>query len=194
MYESIGGAPPTRSRSASAPAIRRRASSPRRRSRRPHRRPADGAAALRAADRARSAPPAARTSSTRTPSSTASNPAFRREAQNVGGVFAQDQWRISPKLTFNYGLRWEFSGAAINTNDVYSGPTIGDLLGPSTALFQPGTLNGVADPQIYLRPKPYKARLQQPGAERRRGVEPGQARRLARQAARHRASIAPTSA
>ncbi len=33
------------------------------------------------------------------------NPAFRREAQNVGGVFAQDQWRISPQLTFNYGLR-----------------------------------------------------------------------------------------
>jgi hypothetical protein len=24
------------------------------------------------------------------------------------GFFAQDQWRITPKLTFNYGLRWDF--------------------------------------------------------------------------------------
>ena len=61
--------------------------------------------------RGASAPPAARTSSTRTPSSIGLNPAFRREAQNVGGIFAQDQWRINPELTLNYGLRWELSGA-----------------------------------------------------------------------------------
>ena len=82
-------------------------------------------------------------------------PAFRREAQNVGGLYAQDQWRINPNLTFNYGLRWELSGPATNPNEVYSGPTIEHLIGPSTAVFQPGTLNGVADPQIFLRPKPY---------------------------------------
>ena len=82
-------------------------------------------------------------------------PAFRREAQNVGGIYAQDQWRVSPELTLNYGVRWEFSGAATNTNDVYSGPTPADLLGPSTAPFEPGRLNGVADPQIYLRTSPY---------------------------------------
>ena len=83
-------------------------------------------------------------------------PAFRREAQNVGGIYAQDQWRISPVLTLNYGLRWELSGAATNTNDVYSGPTPEDLLGPSTGPFQPGQLNGVANPQILLRTSPYK--------------------------------------
>lgn len=87
------------------------------------------------------------------------NPAFRREAQNVGGVFAQDQWRLTPRLTMNYGLRWELSGAATNPNEVYSSATPEDLLGPSTAPFQPGTLNGIADPQIYLRPKPYKSDL-----------------------------------
>lgn len=84
------------------------------------------------------------------------NPAFRREQQNVGGLFAQDQWRITPQLTVNYGLRMEFSGPISNANDVYSGPTVEHLFGPSTAPFQPGTLNGVANPVIELRPKPYK--------------------------------------
>jgi hypothetical protein len=83
-------------------------------------------------------------------------PAFRREAQNVGGIYAQDQWRLSPRLTMNYGLRWELTGPATNPNEVYSGPTVADLYGPSTGVFQPGVLNGVQDPQIYLRPKPYK--------------------------------------
>ena len=85
------------------------------------------------------------------------NPAFRREAQNVGGLFAQDQWRKSPTLTLNYGLRWELTGAATNPNGVYSSPTPADLLGPSTAPFHPGVLNGVADPQVYLQTNPYKS-------------------------------------
>ncbi len=85
------------------------------------------------------------------------NPAFRREAQNVGGFFAQDQWRINPALTFNYGVRWELTGPAHNTNDVYSGPDVVDMYGPSTAPFQPGTLNGTMDPQVYLKTHPYKA-------------------------------------
>ena len=28
---------------------------------------------------------------------------------NVFGAYAQDSWRISPKLTLNYGLRWDYS-------------------------------------------------------------------------------------
>jgi hypothetical protein len=89
-------------------------------------------------------------------------PAFRREAQNVGGAYVQDQWRVNPRLTLNYGLRWEFSGAATNPNEVYSGPEVPDLFGPSTAPFQPGVLNGVQNPQILLRPKPYKGDFNNP--------------------------------
>jgi carboxypeptidase family protein len=80
----------------------------------------------------------------------------RREAQNVGGVYVQDQWRTTPQFTLNYGLRWEFTGTMHNTNGIYTSPTIEHLYGPSTAVFQPGALNGVADPQIELRPSPYK--------------------------------------
>jgi len=84
------------------------------------------------------------------------NPVTRREAQNVGGLYVQDSWRVTPRLTLNYGLRWEFSGAAYNTNGIYTSPTLEHALGPSKAPFQPGTLSGVADPQIELRPKPYR--------------------------------------
>ena len=44
------------------------------------------------------------------------------------GFFAQDQWRISPKLTFNYGLRWDFEsglGNHINTDYTAWQPRVG---------------------------------------------------------------------
>ena len=37
------------------------------------------------------------------------------------GLFAQDQWRITPKLTLNYGLRWDFeSGLASYTKNDFN--------------------------------------------------------------------------
>ena len=87
------------------------------------------------------------------------NQVVRREANQVGGVYAQDSFRWRPNLTLNYGLRWELTGAASNTNEIYAAPTLADLAGPSTALFQPGVLNGVANPQLVLMPKPYKPDL-----------------------------------
>jgi hypothetical protein len=85
-----------------------------------------------------------------------SNPVVRREAQNVGGLYIQDSWRMSPQFTLNYGFRWEFSGPAYNTNGIYTSPTYENLLGPSTAPFQPGTFSNITNPTIDLRTKPYK--------------------------------------
>jgi hypothetical protein len=84
-----------------------------------------------------------------------------QEAQNVGGFYMQDSWRPTPHLALNYGLRWQFSGTVHNTNNIYTSPTLADLQGPSTAPFQPGTLNGITNPQIYLRPTNYGADLNQ---------------------------------
>lgn len=84
------------------------------------------------------------------------------EAQTVGGFYFQDAWRVTPHLAFNYGFRWQFSGAIHNTNNTYTNPTYANLLGPSTKLFAPGSLTGVANPQIDLRPSPYSADLKEP--------------------------------
>ena len=83
----------------------------------------------------------------------------QRTAHQVGGLFFQDSFRWRPNLTLNYGLRWEMTGATFNTNDIYTSPTVENLMGPSTELFQPGVLGGVASPQLEQQSKPYKADL-----------------------------------
>lgn len=50
------------------------------------------------------------------------------------GFFAQDQWRLTPKLTFNYGLRWDFeTGLSQIINPDYRGfqPRIGFAYSPT---------------------------------------------------------------
>jgi hypothetical protein len=84
------------------------------------------------------------------------------EKQTVGGMYFQDSWRATPHFTLNYGFRWQFSGAIHNTNGLWTGPTISDLFGPSTALFQPGVLSANQNPQIHLRPDPYSGDFKQP--------------------------------
>ena len=69
-------------------------------------------------------------------------------SSSMGGFYGQDSWRPGPNLTFNYGLRWEFAGAPHNHTGVATFPDDANLLGPSTGLFQPGTLNGVQNPVI----------------------------------------------
>jgi hypothetical protein len=70
-------------------------------------------------------------------------------------LYFQDSWRVSQNLTLNYGLGWQFQGAAYNTNGIYTSPSYEDLWGVSGVgnIFMPGTLAGNANPQIGLRPK-----------------------------------------
>jgi outer membrane receptor protein involved in Fe transport len=51
------------------------------------------------------------------------------------GFFGQDQWRVTPKLTFNYGLRWDFeTGLGSTINSDYRGfqPRIGFAYAPDS--------------------------------------------------------------
>src|SRR5215469_14985384 len=65
-----------------------------------------------------------------------------KEKQTVGGIYLQDGWKVTARLSLNYGFRWQFSSALTNTNNYFTSPTLSDLFGPSTGLFQPGVLNG----------------------------------------------------
>lgn len=85
-----------------------------------------------------------------------------KEAQTVGGIYFQDSWRMTPHFALNYGLRWQFTGAVHNTNGLWTSPTMADLLGPSTGLFQPGVLSSDLNPQIDLRPNPYSNDFKEP--------------------------------
>ncbi|MGA8593253.1 MAG: TonB-dependent receptor [Bryobacteraceae bacterium] len=60
---------------------------------------------------------------------------------NVFGVFAQDQWRITPKLTINYGLRWDYTSPVTEKNNRFAAYDLataqwllvkGDVDAPST--------------------------------------------------------------
>jgi hypothetical protein len=79
--------------------------------------------------------------------SNASDPQYRKEAWSV---FVQDTWRVSSKLTLDYGLRWDYIPAMHELYDRVSGfdpgiknPAAGNLLG-ATAYegWGPGRING----------------------------------------------------
>jgi outer membrane receptor protein involved in Fe transport len=51
------------------------------------------------------------------------------------GLFAQDQWRVTPKLTLNYGLRWDFEsglGAVIKADYTAFAPRVGLAYSPDS--------------------------------------------------------------
>jgi hypothetical protein len=86
------------------------------------------------------------------------------ELSQAFGLFAQDSWRIKPNLTFNYGLRWDFTGAQHDLNGVYHNSDLSSILGPTPVgnLFTPGALTGNVNPTIDARPNPYNSWYKSP--------------------------------
>lgn len=76
----------------------------------------------------------------------------QRALQHEFGSYVQDQWRLSPALTLNLGLRWEVALPYKPTSPTYSTATLADLCGVSGIgsgpegrqcnLFKPGNLAG----------------------------------------------------
>lgn len=88
------------------------------------------------------------------------------ERLTQSALFALDSWQLTPTLTLNYGLRWDFTGASKDETGFYTHPSVADLWGPTPVgdLFHPGALGGVQNPMegpaseayhpTYVHPQP----------------------------------------
>ena len=73
----------------------------------------------------------------------------------MGGLYAQDRWRIRRSLTLNYGLRWEVQGPMKDGKGLTAVPDMASILGPSKRLFAPGELSGNNNPTVEVGRVPY---------------------------------------
>ncbi len=77
-----------------------------------------------------------------------------RNHQKEIGLYVQDSWKLSPALTFNYGVRWDRQNPPVNDNGIYTRPGYEGVWGVSGVgnLFKPGTLSG--QPSVFSAIKP----------------------------------------
>ncbi|HEU4508863.1 MAG TPA: TonB-dependent receptor [Pyrinomonadaceae bacterium] len=76
---------------------------------------------------------------------------IERAGQNAWAVFAQDQWRIRPNVTLNFGLRYELQGPYYAKNNAYTVPlSFENVFGCSGAFnfFNPGPCT---EPRTQMR-------------------------------------------
>ncbi len=62
----------------------------------------------------------------------------RHTYENNFGFYAQDSYRITPRLTFNYGLRWDYFGVVQEKNNLLSNITSLDSVNDTFTLTQVG--------------------------------------------------------
>lgn len=74
----------------------------------------------------------------------------------MGGLYAQDRWRIRRSLTLNYGLRWEIQGPMKDGKGLTATPDLASIFGPSRRLFAPGELSGNNNPTLEAGRVPFK--------------------------------------
>ncbi len=81
------------------------------------------------------------------------------ELQQAWGLFFQDSWKVTPTLTLNYGLRWDFTGDDYDLTGAYHGALPSEIYGPSGVgnLFNPGSLKGDLNPMLTARAHQYGA-------------------------------------
>ena len=74
------------------------------------------------------------------------------ERQQAFGLFAQDSWKVTPHLTFNYGIRWDFTGDVHDLNGVYHNVSKDDVFGKSgyMNLFNPGSFKNANGTPSYV--------------------------------------------
>ncbi len=80
------------------------------------------------------------------------------ELVSATGLFAEDSWKVTPTLTLNYGLRWDFAIPQHDLTGAYHSASAAAIYGPSGVgnLFQPGYLPGTMNPELTTNPRPYE--------------------------------------
>ena len=82
---------------------------------------------------------------------------FTWTSSSMGGVYAQDRWRIRQSLTLNFGLRWEVQGPMHDVKGLTATPDLASLYGPSVRLFAPGVMSGNNNPTVEVGRPAYHA-------------------------------------
>ena len=103
--------------------------------------------------------------STRTPESIElKSESPRNEAQNVGGAVRAGPVASEPAADDELRLALGVHGSGVRTRTrcTAARPSADLLRSVHGGRSSPGTLNGVANPQAYLRPKPYKGDFNNP--------------------------------
>jgi len=65
--------------------------------------------------------------------------AIRNTYQNSHGIYVQDSFHVMPRVTVNYGLRWDYFGVMKETNNLFSNITSFDTVGQTFTLTQVGS-------------------------------------------------------